>query len=66
MSTDPCLVDDPWLVQALQEGTEVGSVELDVPGGINRWWADVPKLGWRIQSIEVFTAATGRGIGRES
>lgn len=60
------LGDDPWFVQAVENGAEVGRLELDDPGCINPYYEGVPELGderLEIQYIEVATAARGRGIG---
>lgn len=60
------LGEDPWLVQALENGAEVARVELDDPGSINPVYRGVPELGGErleIQFIEVATAARGRGVG---
>jgi GNAT superfamily N-acetyltransferase len=60
--------DDPWYVQAVENGVEVARVELDDPGLINQDYPNVPAVGderLEIQLIEVATAARGRRVGTQ-
>ncbi|SHR98514.1 acetyltransferase, gnat family protein [Mycobacteroides abscessus subsp. abscessus] len=57
---------DPWFIQVLAAGVEVGRVEIDDPGTISTEYQGIPPVRserLEIQLIEVATVARGRGIG---
>ncbi|WP_064689452.1 hypothetical protein [Rhodococcus qingshengii] len=61
----PYAAADPWYVQVLEAGIEVGRVQLDQKVHIEHY-ANVPAIGserLEIQLIEVAAAARGRGVG---
>ncbi|MCU1701333.1 MAG: family N-acetyltransferase [Mycobacterium sp.] len=59
--------DDPWYIQVLRDGDEVGRVELDETVGLRHYGVDrhVDSIALEIQFIEVSADCQRQGIATE-